>query len=159
MVDVAKFFITFTQGESCGKCTPCREGTKRLLEILTRITEGKGVDSDIEKLEKLGNTVRRASLCGLGQAAPNPILSTLKNFRDEYEAHITEKRCPAGVCQSLLQYYIDEDKCVGCSLCAKVCPVKCISGEPKKIYNIDNDACIRCGECKKKCPVKAIYRA
>ncbi len=159
MVDVAKFFITFTQGESCGKCTPCREGTKRLLEILTRITEGKGVDGDIEKLEKLGNTVRRASLCGLGQAAPNPILSTLKNFRDEYEAHITEKRCPAGVCQSLLQYYIDEDKCVGCSLCAKVCPVKCISGEPKKIYNIDNDACIRCGECKKKCPVKAIYRA
>lgn len=159
MVDVAKFFVTFTQGESCGKCTPCREGTKRLLEILNRITEGQGVPEDIEKLEKLGTQVRKASLCGLGQGAPNPILSTLLNFRDEYEAHIIDKRCPAGVCSALLNYYIDPDICVGCSLCAKICPVKCISGEPKKTYVIDNPICIKCGECKKKCPVRAIYRA
>ncbi len=158
MVDVAKFFLTFTQGESCGKCTPCREGTKRLLEILTRITEGKGEMEDLPKLEKLSKHVRLASLCGLGQAAPNPILSTLQNFRGEYEAHIKEKRCPAGVCQALLQYHIDPDKCVGCTLCAKICPVKCIAGEPKKTHVIDQDICIKCGECKKKCPVKAIYR-
>ncbi|MCE5198189.1 MAG: NADH-ubiquinone oxidoreductase-F iron-sulfur binding region domain-containing protein [Armatimonadota bacterium] len=158
MVDVAKFFLTFTQDESCGKCTPCREGTKRLLEILTRITEGKGVPEDLQKLEHLGKTVKRASLCGLGQSAPNPILSTLQNFREEYEAHINEKRCPAGVCSALLNYYVDPDKCVGCTLCAKVCPVKCISGEPKKTHVIDTSICIKCGECKKKCPVKAIYR-
>jgi len=158
MVDVAKFFLTFTQGESCGKCTPCREGTKRLLEILTRITEGKGEEGDLSKLETLSKHVKRASLCGLGQSAPNPILSTLQNFREEYEAHINDKKCPAGVCQALLQYFIDPEKCVGCSLCAKVCPVKCISGEPKQVYHIDNDACIRCGACKERCPVKAIYR-
>jgi len=158
MVDVAKFFLTFTQDESCGKCTPCREGTKRLLEILTRITEGKGVPEDLPKLEKLSNHVKKASLCGLGQSAPNPILSTMHNFRDEYDAHINNKCCPAGVCQALLNYYIDPEKCVGCSLCAKICPVKCISGEPKKTYLIDNEICIKCGECKKKCPVKAIYR-
>lgn len=158
MVDVAKFFLTFTQDESCGKCTPCREGTKRLLEILTRITEGKGVPEDLPKLEKLSNHVKKASLCGLGQSAPNPILSTMHNFREEYEAHINQKCCPAGVCQALLNYYVDPEKCVGCSLCAKICPVKCISGEPKKTYLIDNDICIKCGECKKKCPVKAIYR-
>ena len=159
MVDVAKFFLTFTQGESCGKCTPCREGTKRLLEMLTRISEGKGEMEDLKKLETLSRHVKCASLCGLGQSAPNPILSTLQNFRHEYEAHIRDKHCPAGVCQALLNYYIDPDKCVGCSLCAKICPVKCISGEPKKIYLIDNDACIKCGACKEKCPVKAIYRA
>ena len=158
MVDVAKFFLTFTQSESCGKCTPCREGTKRLLEILTRITEGQGVIEDLAKLEKLSKHVKKASLCGLGQSAPNPILSTLQNFRDEYEAHILEKRCPAGVCSALLQYYIDPEKCVGCTLCAKVCPVKCISGEPKKTHEIDHSLCIKCGECMKKCPVKAIYR-
>jgi NADH:ubiquinone oxidoreductase subunit F (NADH-binding)/NAD-dependent dihydropyrimidine dehydrogenase PreA subunit/(2Fe-2S) ferredoxin len=158
MVDVAKFFLTFTQGESCGKCTPCREGTKRLLEILTRITEGNAVMEDLDKLEKLSKHIKRASLCGLGQAAPNSILSTMQNFRDEYEAHINDKHCPAGVCSALLNYIIDPDKCVGCSLCAKICPVKCISGEPKKTYLIDNDICIKCGECKKKCPVKAIYR-
>ena len=158
MVDVAKFFLTFTQGESCGKCTPCREGTKRLLEMLTRITEGQGTLEDIDKLETLSRHIKRASLCGLGQSAPNPILSTLQNFRAEYEAHITEKRCPAGVCQSLLHYYIDPEKCVGCTLCAKVCPVKCISGEAKKTHEIDQSICVRCGECMKKCPVKAIYR-
>ena len=158
MVDVAKFFLTFMQGESCGKCTPCREGTKRLLEILTRITDGNGVPEDLEKLEKLSKHVKRSSLCGLGQSAPNAILSTMQNFRDEYVAHIEAKHCPAGVCSALLDYIIDPDKCVGCSLCAKICPVKCISGEPKKTYLIDNDICIKCGECKKKCPVKAIYR-
>ncbi|MFQ3548747.1 MAG: NADH-quinone oxidoreductase subunit NuoF [Armatimonadota bacterium] len=158
MVDVAKFFLTFTQSESCGKCTPCREGTKRLLEILERICEGQGEPRDLEKLEKLSKHVKRASLCGLGQSAPNPVLSTLQNFREEYEKHINEKVCPAGVCQALLQYFIDKDKCVGCSLCAKICPVQCISGEPKKPYVIDNDKCIRCGQCKQKCPVDAIYR-
>ena len=159
MVDVAKFFLTFTQGESCGKCTPCREGTKRLLEILTRITDGKGVPEDLAKLEKLSDHVKKASLCGLGQTAPNSILSTLQNFRNEYEAHINDKHCPAGVCQALLQYIIDPEKCVGCSLCAKICPVKCISGVPKQTYLIDNEICIKCGACKEKCPVKAIYRS
>lgn len=159
MVDVAKFFITFTQGESCGKCTPCREGTKRLLEMLERITEGKAEMEDLDKLQTLSRHIQRASLCGLGQSAPNPILSTLTNFREEYEAHILEKRCPAGVCSALLRYWIDPEKCVGCTLCAKVCPVKCIAGEPKKIHEIDQDICIKCGECMKKCPVKAIYRA
>ncbi len=113
---------------------------------------------ELAKIETLCRHVKRASLCGLGQAAPNPILSTLQNFGDEYEAHILEKRCPAGVCQALLQYFIDPEKCVGCSLCAKICPVKCIAGEPKKLYNIDTDICIKCGECMKRCPVKAIYR-
>ena len=126
--------------------------------IHTRITEGNAVGEDLDKLETLSKHVKRASLCGLGQSAPNPILSTLQNFREEYEAHINEKRCPAGVCAALLNYYIDPETCVGCSLCAKICPVKCISGEPKKTYLIDNDACIKCGECKKKCPMKAIYR-
>jgi NADH:ubiquinone oxidoreductase subunit F (NADH-binding)/(2Fe-2S) ferredoxin len=158
MVDVAKFFLTFTQDESCGKCTPCREGTKRLLEMLIRITEGAGVPEDLPKLEKLSRHVKKASLCGLGQSAPNPILSTLQNFREEYEAHIYDKHCPAGVCQALLRYYIDPEKCVGCTLCAKVCPVKCISGAPKETHVIDQSLCIKCGECKKKCPVKAIYR-
>lgn len=158
MVDVAKFFLTFTQGESCGKCTPCREGTKRLLEILTRITDGNGVIEDLEKLEKLSGHVKRASLCGLGQSAPNSILSTLQNFRDEYIAHIEDKHCPAGVCSALLNYIIDPDKCVGCTLCKKVCPVDAITGAPKQVHNINTEQCIKCGECLKKCPVKAIYR-
>ncbi len=158
MVDVAKFFLTFMQGENCGKCTPCREGTKRLLEILERITEGNGVPEDIPKLQKLSHVAKRASLCGLGQSAPNPLLSTLENFREEYEAHINDKKCPAGVCSALLGYIIDPDKCVGCTLCKKVCPVDAITGEPKKTHYIDPEVCIKCGECKKKCPVKAIYR-
>jgi len=152
MVDVAKFFLTFMQGESCGKCTPCREGTKRLLEILTRITEGNGAIDDLEKLEKLSKIVKRASLCGLGQSAPNAILSTMQNFRDEYIAHIEAKHCPAGVCSALLDYIIDPDKCVGCSLCAKICPVKCISGEPKKTYLIDNDICIKMRRVQEEMP-------
>jgi len=158
MVDVAKFFLGFTQDESCGKCTPCREGTKRLLEILTRITEGNGVPEDLWKLERLCHTVQRSSLCGLGQSAPNPVLSTLKHFRSEYEAHINEKRCPAGACLALLRYHIDPEKCVGCTLCARICPVNCIAGEPKKTHVIDQNRCIRCGQCMAKCRFDAIYR-
>jgi ferredoxin len=158
MVDVARYFLSFTQDESCGKCTPCREGTKRLLEILTRITHGKGEPGDLRKLERLSHTVRRSSLCGLGQSAPNPILSTLRFFKDEYEAHINEKRCPAHSCPALLRYCIDPEKCVGCTLCARICPVNCISGEPKKIYVIDQLRCIRCGECMTKCRFDAIYK-
>ncbi len=158
MVDVAKFFIRFMQDESCGKCTPCREGTNRLLEILTRITSGEGEMDDLWKLERLGHTIQRSSLCGLGQSAPNPVLSTLRHFRSEYEAHIKEKRCPAGACAALLRYNIDPAKCVGCTLCARVCPVSCISGEPKRVHEIDQSRCIRCGQCMEKCRFGAIYK-
>ena len=157
MVDVAKFFLNFTQSESCGKCTPCREGTKRMLEILERITNGKGEEGDIEKLEKLATSIKAGAHCALGQTAPNPILSTLRYFRDEYEAHIKEKRCPAGQCHHLLSYKIT-DACKGCSLCAKNCPVNAISGEPKKKFVIDQAKCIKCGACITKCPFKAIVR-
>ena len=157
MVDVAKFFLNFTQSESCGKCTPCREGTKRMLEMLEKITDVKGEDGDIEKLEKLASSIKAGALCALGQTAPNPILSTLRYFRDEYEAHIKEKRCPAGACHHLLTYKIT-DACKGCSLCAKNCPVNAISGEPKQKYVIDAAKCIKCGACLTKCPFKAIVR-
>ncbi len=158
MVDIAKFFLQFTCDESCGKCTPCREGTKRMLEMLEKITEGKGEEGDIEKLEKLANHIKDSSLCGLGQTAPNPVLSTIRYFRDEYEAHIKEKRCPAGVCTALLQFVIDPDKCKACGICAKNCPTNCISGKPKTPYIIDQDKCIKCGTCQEVCPFGAIYR-
>ena len=157
MVNLAKFFLEFTQDESCGKCTPCREGTKRMLEILTRITEGKGKEGDIEKLERLGNMIKKASLCGLGQSAPNPVLSTLKNFREEYVEHINEKKCRAGVCMSLITYEI-LDNCTGCTACARVCPTQAIAGEPKHLHKIDQKKCIKCGICYKTCKFKAIKR-
>ncbi|EGO64408.1 NADH-quinone oxidoreductase subunit NuoF [Acetonema longum] len=157
MVDIAKFFLNFTQSESCGKCTPCREGTKRMLEILNRITEGKGQENDIDLLEEMAKNIKATALCGLGQTAPNPVLSTLRYFRAEYEAHIKEKRCPAGACKSLSGYQITE-LCKGCGLCKKVCPVDAISGEVKAIHSMDQAKCIKCGACFAKCPFKAIVK-
>ncbi|NLN56186.1 MAG: NADH-quinone oxidoreductase subunit NuoF [Clostridiales bacterium] len=158
MVDIAKFFLGFIVDESCGKCIPCRIGTRRMLDILTKITEGKGEPGDIEKLEELANTVRATSLCGLGQTAPNPVLATLKFFRDEYEAHVYEKRCPAGHCKALAVYTIDPEKCKGCSLCSKKCPVGCISGVLKSPYVIDQSKCIKCGTCFEVCKFGAISK-
>ena len=157
MVDIARFFLEFTVDESCGKCVPCREGTKRMLEILEKITSGKGEDGDIEALEELCDTITSASLCGLGQTAPNPVISTLKYFRNEYEAHIYDKKCPAHACKALLSYEIT-DKCIGCTKCAKNCPVSCIEGEVKKQHAIDKSQCIKCGNCETVCPVHAVVR-
>ncbi len=160
MVDVARFFLDFTKDESCGKCTPCREGTARMLEILERVQAGKGVMKDIYKLERLGKMIQKASLCGLGQTAPNPVLSVIKNFREEFEAHVGEdKSCPAGVCKSLLKYTIVTDKCIGCTACVRVCPVDCISGAPKKSHLIDQDNCIKCGRCFAICKFDAITKS
>lgn len=156
MVDVARFFLDFTVDESCGKCVPCRVGTKRMLEILNRICEGNGQEGDIEKLERLGKSICNSALCGLGQTAPNPVLSTIRYFREEYEEHIKDKKCRAGVCKSLLNYVIDPETCRGCSLCAKACPADAISGEIKKPYSIDINKCIKCGACIEKCPFNAI---
>ena len=158
MVDIAKFFLEFTVDESCGKCTPCRVGTRRMLEILTRITEGKGEDGDIEKLEELAMNIKTTALCGLGQTAPNPVLSTLRYFRDEYEAHIYEKRCPAGHCKKLAKITILPELCKGCSLCSKICPVNAISGQIKSPFVIDQDKCIKCGACMEKCKFGAIVK-
>ena len=157
MVDIARFFLDFTCDESCGKCVPCREGTKRMLEILDKITSGKGTMKDIDDLENLAHSVKDSALCGLGQTAPNPVLSTLRYFRHEYEAHVTEKKCPAGACKDLLQIFIT-DKCIGCTACTKVCPVDCISGERKGLHVIDQEKCIKCGACMEKCPVNAIIK-
>ena len=158
MVNIAKFFLEFTVDESCGKCPPCRIGTRRMLEILDRITKGKGEDGDIEKLEKLAKNIKASALCGLGQTAPNPVLSTLRYFRDEYEAHIYEKRCPAGVCKALLNYVIDPDKCRGCSLCARNCPAGAISGQVRTPFVIDAKKCIKCGACETNCKFGAISK-
>ena len=158
MVSIAKFFLEFTQAESCGKCVPCRVGTKRLLEILNRITAGKGKEGDIELLEDLGNDVKASSLCGLGQTAPNPILSTLRYFRHEYEAHIKDLKCPAGVCKELIEYSILEEFCKGCGACIRVCPSGAITGEKKKLHKISSAACIKCGACFDVCKFDAVEK-
>ena len=158
MVDIAKFFLEFTVDESCGKCTPCRVGTKRLYEILEKITSGNGTMEDLDKMEELCYSIKSTALCGLGQTAPNPVLSTLKYFRDEYEAHVRDKVCPAGVCKKLVKYEIVADKCKGCSLCAKKCPVGAISGEIKSPFTIDSDKCVKCGVCMDSCKFGAIIK-
>ena len=157
MVNVAKFFLEFSVEESCGQCAPCRIGLKQMHDLLEKICEGKGKMEDLDLLESLAHTIKATSLCGLGQTAPNPVLSTMKYFRDEYEAHIKEQRCPAGVCKDLISYVVDESKCIGCTACARTCPVSAISGAPKQKHRIDPSICTRCGSCIVKCPVKAIY--
>lgn len=158
MVDVARYFTAFTVVESCGKCIPCRVGMKILYDIMTRITEGKGTEEDLEILEKLGNIVKNASLCALGGTAPNPILSTLRYFKDEYLAHIRDKKCPAKVCRKLIEYVIDESKCIGCGTCYRICSASAITKTPQGKYRIDPKKCIRCGQCYSTCPVNAIYK-
>jgi len=158
MVDVAKYFLAFSRAESCGKCTPCREGTMRMLEILERITGGQAEPEDLAKLERLARLVRKASLCGLGRVAPNPVLSTLTHFRDEYVAHVVHRRCPAKKCTALIHYEINEDRCVGCTACARACPVQCISGKPKMTHVIDQSRCIKCGQCFQTCRFGAVDR-
>ena len=159
MVDIAKFYLAFSQEESCGKCTPCREGTKRMLEILERLTQGEGSDEEIEHLERLAVLMKKASLCGLGRAAPNPVLSTLEHFRDEYEAHARDKRCPARRCVAMIHYEINPEKCVGCTACARHCPVQCIDGEPRNVHVIDQSRCIKCGRCYQVCRFEAVDRS
>ena len=158
MVDIAKFFLEFTVDESCGKCTPCRIGTRRLLEILNKITSGEGSMEDLDELEKLAHLIKDTALCGLGQTAPNPVLSTLHFFRDEYIAHIVDKKCPAGVCKNLLTFKIVEDKCKGCTKCARNCPVSAISGTVKQPHVIDTTKCIKCGACIENCAFGAIIK-
>jgi NADH-quinone oxidoreductase subunit F len=156
MVNMARFFLDFTAKESCGKCVHCRIGTKRLYEILTRITSGEGKEGDVELLEELCEGIKDGALCGLGQTAPNPVLTTLRYFKEEYIAHIAEKRCPAGECAALKRYEIDAAKCKGCTLCSKVCPAKAISGDMKKAHVIDVAKCIKCGACAEACRFGAV---
>ena len=158
MVDVARFFLEFTVDESCGKCTPCRIGTRRLLEMLNKITAGQATLEDLDKMEELCYHIKANSLCALGQTAPNPVLSTLRYFRDEYVAHVVDKRCPAGVCKKLLSYVIDPDKCKGCTLCARNCPAKAITGKVKEAHVIDQSKCIKCGVCMQNCKFNAIEK-
>jgi NADH-quinone oxidoreductase subunit F len=156
MVEVARYFVSFTQEESCGKCTPCREGTWHMKNILADITEGRGQEGDIELLEKMGRMIKSTALCGLGNTAPNPVLTTIRYFREEYEAHIRDKRCPAGVCKALIRYVIDPEKCTGCQACFRNCPVTCIAGERKKVHVIDQSRCIKCGMCHSVCNFDAV---
>ena len=157
MVDIARFFLDFTVDESCGKCTPCREGTKRMLEILEKITSGNGTMKDLETLETLAENIKNTSLCALGQTAPNPVLSTMKHFRDEYIAHVEDKRCPASVCKDLLSYFIT-DACTGYTRCARVCPTNAISGKVKELHVINQELCTKCGACMEACKFDAIIR-
>lgn len=159
MVEMARFFLNFTQDESCGKCTFCRIGTLRLLETLKRITNGEGETGDVEKLQLWGERIKQSSLCGLGQTAPNPVLTTIRYYRDEYEAHINDKKCPAGSCNPLVDFKIDPEKCTGCTLCAKNCPVDAISGKPKETHVIDNSICVKCGKCITSCQFGAVYKS
>jgi NAD-dependent dihydropyrimidine dehydrogenase PreA subunit len=156
IVDVAKFYLGFTVEESCGKCAPCRVGGRKLYNILDRISVGKGSMDDLDQIESISYAMQRASLCGLGQTAPNPVVSSLTYFKDEYLAHIEEHRCPAGSCKDLVRYEILEDKCIGCTLCARNCPVNCISGERKKTHVIDQNICIKCGNCYEVCKFGAV---
>ena len=156
MVDVARYFLEFLKEESCGKCTPCREGIKSMLAILHRITEGHGEMADLDRLATLGRMVQKTSLCGLGKTAPNPVLSTLQYFRDEYEAHIKDKVCPAGVCRALIEYTINPEACTGCGLCMRQCPQEAISGERKEPHVIDQELCIKCGVCHDVCRFDAV---
>ena len=156
MVNIARFYLDFTVSESCGKCTPCRVGTKRMLEILTKICDGKGEEEDLEKLEVLAENIKKASVCGLGQTAPNPVLSTMKYFKDEYRAHVIDHSCETMECKAMAKIAIDPDKCKGCHLCTKVCPVNAIGGDVREIHYIDQEKCIKCRSCLTKCPFKAI---
>lgn len=156
MVNIARFYLDFTVSESCGKCTPCRIGTKRMLEILERICEGNGTEEDLYKLERLAFNIKKSAICGLGQTAPNPVLSTMKYFKEEYRRHVITYECEAMECKALAKIVIDSEKCRGCDICKKVCPVGAISGEPGKVHTIDQSKCIKCRSCMQKCPFKAI---